>query len=323
VCLDGGNLQDSNMIAPQLKPVQEWNLDYVRQLQASESEWLDFKQSKWLTPDEGFSNRLSTYISAFANYSGGYLVIGCIDPKPDQLIEPDEGVDFSMKNGLQGWLEDKIHALVDPPISRLGVHLIPLAEGANRGIVVIRIEPSADAPHQARDKIFYQRVGSKLKGLSTQHIHDIRNRQRNPDVVVTLKLNLWQYDDHDNPRSNLLWTIDNTSNVLCRHFGIKIKAPTQFQGQGLFYPKPHYLSQDPDHEDLKYFTLSANNAGASPLFPKSQLHGKIPVHFPVKYEKGWRTPAEFEVIAYADSAEAKHFSINQFEVTNIRICPPG
>ena len=195
-------------MTPQLKPIQDWTLKYIRQLPASECEWLDFKQSKWLTADEGFSNRLSTYISAFANYSGGYLVIGCLDPKPDQPVEPDEGVDFSIKNGLQGWLEDKIHALVDPPVSRIGVHLIPLEKGANRGIVVMRIDPSADAPHQARDKVFYQRVGSKLKGLSTQHILDIRNRQRHPDVVVTLKLNLWNYDDRDNPRSNLLWTIE-------------------------------------------------------------------------------------------------------------------
>jgi hypothetical protein len=311
------------MTTPQLKPIQEWTIEYIRQLPASECEWLDFKQSKWLTEDEGFSNRLSIYISAFANYSGGYLVIGCLDPKPDKPVEPDDGVDFSIKNGLQGWLEDKIHALVDPPVSRLGVRLIPLEKGTNRGIVVIRIESSADAPHQARDKVFYQRVGSKLRGLSTQHIHDIRNRQRNPDVVVTLKLNLWQYDNPDNPRSNLLWTIENTSNVLCRHFAIKIKAPTQFQGQGLFYPKPHYISTDSDDEEQKYFTLSANNAGGSPLFPKSQLHGKIPVSFPMNYDRGWRTPGDFEVTAYADGSEAKRFTINQFDVTSIRISRPN
>ena len=310
------------MITAQLKPIQDWNLKYVRQLPSSESEWLDFKDSRWLTSDK-FEENLSRYVSAFANYSGGYLVLGCHDPKPNQPIELDDGVDFEIKGGLQGWLEDKIHSLVDPPVSRIGVHLIPLEKGATRGVVVIRIDPGPDAPHQAKDKIFYQRVGSKLKGLSTQHILDIRNRQRHPDVVVTLKLNLWTYDDSDNPRSNLLWTIENTSNVLCRHFGITIKAPTKFQGQGILYQKPVYLSTSPDNDELKYYTLSASNAGGMPLFPKAKLHGKFPIHFPATFDRAFQTPGTFEVVAYADGAEAKYFTINQFEVTSISNSHPS
>lgn len=309
------------MTTSQLKPLQEWSIEYIRLLSTSECEWLDFKQSKWLTTDEAFANNLSKYISAFANYSGGYLVIGCYDPTPDQAIEPDEGVDFSIKNGLQGWLEDKIHALVDPPVCRFGIQLIPLKKGANRGVVVIRIDSSTDAPHQAKDKIFYQRVGSKLKGLSTQHILDIRNRQTNPEVLITLKLNLWQFDDHENPHSNLMWTIENTSNVLCLHYGIKINAPIHFQGAGIFYPEPSYISTSPNNENLKYFTLSTSNAGGTPLFPKAKLSGKFPVHYPLEFDRTFQTLTDFEVIAYADSAEAKHFNISQFEVASVRMHP--
>mgnify|MGYP001351587191 CR=1 FL=1 len=131
-----GRYRGAAMSVPQLAPLHEWTIEYVKRLPTTELEWLDFKQSPWLKPDEATFNKLSTYVSAFANYSGGYLVIGCKNPQPGMELEFDEGVDFSMKNGLQDWLEDKIPGLVDPPISGIGVQPIPFGVGGNFGLVV-------------------------------------------------------------------------------------------------------------------------------------------------------------------------------------------
>lgn len=308
------------MTTPQLKPIQEWTIDFIRQLPASECEWLDFKDSRWILSDK-IDESLSKYVSAFSNYGGGYLIIGCNDPKPDRPIEPDSGVDFAIKGGVQGWLEDKIHALVDPPASRIGVHLIPVEVGTNRGVVIIRIEPSQDAPHQAKDKIFYQRVGSKLKGLGTQHIHDIRNRQQHPDIIVTLELNVWEYDDKKDPSSNLMWTVENTSNVFCRHFGLHIKAPISLNGTAVGYSDPHYMDTDPDDETRRCFKVTVNNPLNSPLFPKAKLKGNIPVTYGGRWDPPHETSGEIKVVAYADAAPPKIFTFSQFDIAKVRMHP--
>lgn len=297
------------MIA-QLKPLHEWDLAYVENLPPVESEWLDFKASRWLKDEGKVLQNLSCYVSAFANYSGGYLVIGCHDPSPEQPVKFDEGADFSIKGGLQGWLEDVIYSLVSPPVSRIGVRLLPFPRDPVRGVVIIRIDPSGDAPHQARDLIFYQRVGSKLKGLSTQHILDIRSRIRRPEILVSLELHLWRYETRKEPKSNLLWKVENVSDSLCRHFGLNIMAPTQCRGRATGYADPNYLEDDSTDPNLKYFRVSAGNNMRSPLFPKARWKGNIPVSFGGTWDDKHETLDSFLVTAYADSAPPKKFTFN-------------
>lgn len=308
------------MTAPQLAPLHEWTLEYVKNLPVTEIEWLDFKESRWLTTEEKTFNSLSHYVSAFANYGGGYLVIGFKDPVPGKPLEFDGGVDFSIKNGIQNWLEDKIPSLVDPPISRISVQPIPLATGDSFGVVVIRIEPSDDAPHQARDKIFYQRVGTKNRGLGTQHVMDIRNRQRHADITVRLTLTVFEHDDKDDPQGNLMWEVMNPSNVFCRHIAVVIKAPLLLNGRALAYEDSH-VREDKDDPSVSYFHLSAGN-GLSPLFPKATLSGR----FQVKLMSGpWQPPKKtcdsFSVRAYADGAPPKEFTILQSEVATVHFHP--
>ncbi len=308
------------MSHPQLAPLHEWTIEYLKGLPTTELEWLDFKQSAWLKTDEMTFNKLSAYVSAFANYSGGYLVIGCKNPQPGIELEFDEGVDFSMKNGIQGWLEDKIPGLVDPPVSSMSVQPIPFDAGDNFGIVVIRIEPSSDAPHQARDKIFYQRVGSKNKGLGTQHIMDIRNRRKHPEVSVSLALNVFEHEDDDDPAGFLRWEVENLTDVFCRHIAIVMKAPTTLEGKALIYPDGE-LGDDPDRPGIKVIRVSAGNA-LSPLFPRGKLRGKISVRLANgTWKQEHVTSDSFEVRAYADGAPAKNFTILQSDIATIRFHP--
>lgn len=308
------------MAIPQLLPIHEWTLDYVRLLPTSELEWLDFKQSAWLKPDEQTFLKLSTYVSAFANYSGGYLVIGCKNPQSGVPLELDEGVDFSIKNGIQDWLEDKIPPLVDPPVSGIGIQAIPFTPGGNVGIVVIRIEPSPDAPHQARDKIFYQRVASKNKGLGTQHVMDIRNRKRHPEVNVTLRLTVFEHEDSDDVRGNLMWEIENISDIFCRHVAIVIKAPLSLKGRALAY-EDSYVENEEGDPGISFFRLSAGN-GLQPLFPRGKLMGRFTVRLMSGQWKPQRqTSDSFLVRAYADGCPAKEFIIPQEEVATVLFHP--
>jgi len=110
---------------PQLREIGTWDEAYLATLPAAEFDWLDFKRSAWLAVDDPkWIDRVSHYLSAFANYDGGYLVIGVIDPKTSTKIQCDGGVDQSIKNGLKDWVEDKFPTLVDPRLDRISVQEI-------------------------------------------------------------------------------------------------------------------------------------------------------------------------------------------------------
>jgi hypothetical protein len=99
------------------------DLTYVRGLPVGEFDWLEFKDSRWLDLTKCL-DKLSEYASAYANYDGGYLVIGIKNPRHGHAIETDDGVPLNIKPDLKGWLEDIIPTLTDPPLQRLSVHLI-------------------------------------------------------------------------------------------------------------------------------------------------------------------------------------------------------
>src|SRR5438445_3452996 len=147
----------------QLAPLAKWSSEYILQLPRDEFDWLDFKRSAWLTLDADCLDNLSRYLSAWANYEGGYLVIGVFVDAGQ--LNADEGVDLTQKGGLKDWLEDKVPLLVDEPLGRIGVAAIPHEAAANRGFVVIHVPGSQRAPHQARNHKFYTRNGSKLLPL--------------------------------------------------------------------------------------------------------------------------------------------------------------
>lgn len=310
------------MAISQLAPLHEWDLEYVKNLPCTELEWLDFKDSRWLGTDDKTFRDMSPYISAFSNYSGGYLVIGCSDPKSGHPVQFDTGVELNLKGGVKEWLEDKIPGLVDPPVSRIEVAVLPFAPGGDRGLVVIRIAPSDEAPHQAKDKIFYQRVGTKNRALGTQQIMDVRNRQRHPIIGIRMTLTLFQIDDADRPHGNLLWEVENLSDVFCRHVAVVIRAPSMIDGRALAY-LDSTMERMEDCAELSCVRLSKGN-GANPLFPRGKLHGRFPVSIGTG---GWTPPHEttdsFHVKVFADSAPVREFVISQSDIATILVHPRG
>jgi hypothetical protein len=87
----------------QLQPIGKWTLEYLQELPSIELDWLDYKASAWLKIDSITFEEFSKYLSAYANFDGGYLIIGATNPTPGNPLQLDGGVDFTLKNGIQGW----------------------------------------------------------------------------------------------------------------------------------------------------------------------------------------------------------------------------
>jgi Schlafen, AlbA_2 len=306
------------MSGPQLEPLASWTRDYVLSLPRSEFDWLDFKRSAWLSLDSECLDKLSCYVSAWANYEGGYLIIGIENPTESGQLEVDEGVDLKAKGNLKSWLEDKVPTLVDEPLERVGVHTIPAETSSDRGMVIIHIPASSAAPHQARDGKFYTRLGSKLHPLPRRAIFDIANRRKHPRVVSSLLVNLFNPDVRD--RGSLIWEARNESNVFCRHVGAIIQLPVKFKRAFLFF-KDGLLESD--SENGSFWVVSAGNGIGQPLFPRSSLKRKVKAQLVPKItdksgEVLDRTIGSIKVRTFADGAPYLDQEFSPDEVIHIR-----
>ncbi len=307
-----------------LRAIGYWDLEYISELPSIELDWFECKASAWLTSDNERLIELSTYLSAFANYDGGYLLIGAKNPTDGQPFQLDEGVDFSYKNGVSGWLEDKLPNLVEPRLPRIQVQAIPLAVGATRGPVVVYVPPSTEAPHQALDKRFYSRTGTKRNQLGTTAILDIAHRQKNPVLSVRIFFNLWEVDLRKPPQSNLRWEITNTSNVICQHFGLELKVPMMYEGKPIVFEKPAYLEDD---HGKCFWHIFAHNRLGQPLFPKATAGRNAPAKYGGEFQPGPGQPARTETLdaveirLFADEAPFQDFSFPLHEV--LRLHSPG
>ena len=256
-----------------LKDISQWYLTYVSGFPVGEFDWLDFKDSRWLDLTPKCLDKLSEYVSAFANYGGGYLVIGIRDPKPGHAIETDEGVPLDIKNDLKSWLEDIIPNLTDPPVQRLNVHLVsdPTTQSPVAGhvLVVVHIQPSDAAPHQARDRKYYTRIGTKLSAVGHQAVLDILNRRRNPTVRTEVFVNINRHGG----KHNVFWRVTNLSNVFARYVMSRIDVPIYIHYTYIKFSVDTMRVLDDGQTTV--WPLIASNHLAQPLFP----HGTIARQF--------------------------------------------
>ena len=93
------------------------------------------------------------------------------------------------KPSTREWLEDIIPTLVDFPLSSFNVYAVQgkgnksqIAEG--RGIFIIEILDSEQAPHQAIDNRYYVRVGGKSRPIGHRLVADIFGRRSYPKIQL-------------------------------------------------------------------------------------------------------------------------------------------
>jgi predicted HTH transcriptional regulator len=146
-----------------LKPIHQWDEDYVVSLPGDEFDWLEYKQSEKFA-DPNWSHDMSKYVSAWANYDGGYMVYGVKNPQSGAPPILDAGVRETIKAKLGDWLDTVIPALVEPPLQKLSTALIhPKSQHspiqAGNVLIAVHIPGSEIAPHQALDHKYYQRLG--------------------------------------------------------------------------------------------------------------------------------------------------------------------
>lgn len=184
-----------------MSEVREWDEDYILGISPGEHNWVEFKDARKLDlnlPGVNVSdvrNELSKQISAFANTGGGTIVYGVADAPAggSRMVDPNGGVSLSIKSGTKEWLEDIIPQLVDLPLTRFNVYVV-LGGGptsgiaAGKGLILVEIPESENAPHQANDHKYYARVGGKSRPIQHRLVLDIMGRIKHPKMNVTCEV---------------------------------------------------------------------------------------------------------------------------------------
>jgi hypothetical protein len=181
-----------------MKPAIEWDETYLLNLPTGEHDWIEIKDSRKLDfslPKGDINeslNELSKQISAFANSGGGTLVYGLENTpigKP-RKIDSFGGVSLNLKNGTKEWLEDVIPDLVDASLINFNVYVLTNQDAEDsliandKGIFLIEIPSSEQAPHQANDNKYYARVAGKSRPLGHQFVSDIFGRAKYPKMQL-------------------------------------------------------------------------------------------------------------------------------------------
>ena len=185
-----------------MKPVAEWDEAYILSLPVGEFDWLEVKGRRSLdltlpnVAESAVLETLSKELSALANSGGGTLVYGLSDPKPGDVEwhVDNGGVAVGVKrNGTREWLETVIPHQMEPALERFNVYAVPPSApqsqiGAGRALFVIEIPDSQQAPHQATDKRYYARVGSRARPIGHRLIVDIMNRRQHPKLELGFRM---------------------------------------------------------------------------------------------------------------------------------------
>jgi hypothetical protein len=110
---------------------------------------------------------------------------------PNGWAVDDGGVALSIKGKMstREWLEDVIPNLVEESLVNFNVYVITkgsensqIEEG--RGVLVVEVGDSDQAPHQASDNKYYARVGGKSRPIGHRLVTDIYNRRQHPKMVL-------------------------------------------------------------------------------------------------------------------------------------------
>jgi hypothetical protein len=251
-----------------LRELSTWDEDYVSSLPTAEFDWIDYKASEKLT-DPAWPHEMSKYVSAWANYDGGYILFGVRHSKDGSDLEIDGGVPLTCKPNLLDWLDDVIPGLVEPPLPKLSTCLIhPRATHSqiNPGhvLVVIHVPESAISPHQARDRKYYQRLGRKLEPLRHRAVLDIIGRRRHP----TLRTKILVHIGYTKPK--IFWQLENTGSTMALHWKAAIRFPTKIGKSHVTVPNSKaILGCTEDGRSFVEFRIS--KALGSPLFPGSDI----------------------------------------------------
>jgi hypothetical protein len=214
-------------------------VDLVNVRKEREGYNLDYKADIG-NPDKA-KKELSKDISAFANSSGGYLILG-IDKNYDFV-----GIEDTIQSkSTDEWINQILSSNIEPPVFYFDPRIIHLSE-SKKVIVVIHVPESTRKPHIVREwNKYYIRVNDSSKSANHIQIRDMfemSKRRTDEFNEFIVKKNL--YDD-DSPEfgQNL-----NSKQLLCDIKSI-IKKPIPLILFSLF---PKYPNDEKIHLSFQNF----------------------------------------------------------------------
>lgn len=180
-----------------MKPVHEWNEEFILNLPLGEFDWYEAKGRRALdltlanVQERDVRQTLSVAVSAFANSGGGVLVYGLKNPDTTagQWQVDDGGISTSIQHDTREWLETVIPHLVDFPLTTFNVYAIlpntPTSHiRSGRALYVIDIPDSPLAPHQAQDNKYYIRTAGRSRPINHRLVTDIIGRRQYPKLEL-------------------------------------------------------------------------------------------------------------------------------------------
>ncbi len=136
---------------------------------------LDYKDSMALQRSDAKKREISKDVSSFANSDGGQLVYGMVEQNhlPSNLDVGSDPNDITKE-----WLEQVIMSTIQPRITDVTIHPIPLSTApANRLAYVVTIPRSISGPHQAVDKRYYKRYNFQSAPMEDYEVRDVAARR--------------------------------------------------------------------------------------------------------------------------------------------------
>jgi hypothetical protein len=292
-------------ISSGLKPLADWDEDYVMALPTAEFDWIEYKASDKFA-DPSWEQDMSKYVSAWANYDGGYIVFGVKDPRCDESLIIDGGVPVKIKPRLADWLDEVIPHLVEPPLQKVSTCLIPSRSEKSKiapgnVLVAIHIPESDGAPHQALDHKYYQRLGRKLHPLKHRAIQDIMGRRRFPKIRTTILV----HTGGGLSEPSVFWRMENIGAALARHWKVIIKFPTKINKQDVVFPDEQ-IRYCETSDGKSFIELRIPQGMGSPLFPESDISHSFKL-LPCRHQHPLKpSVADIRVTTFADDMPPFH-----------------
>jgi len=310
-----------------VREAKDWDEDYLDKLPVGEFDWLEVKGRRAVdltltrVRERDVRHNLSKAVCALANSGGGVIVLGLSNPENEWQVD-DGGIDLRMKRpNTREWLEDIIPTLVDLPLTSLNVYAMRRASAdsqiqAGRGVFVLDIADSEQAPHQAIDNKYYARVGGKSRPIGHRLVADILGRRRYPKIELEFEIVSSIYIARDpfplhvdtkppqrKRRVDLILRGRNVGRVYARYVSGFIRLPVSL------LPYPEFQLEDADLEDIdgaQYILRVVDNTRRDVV--KGGLFGASeygpswfdPILPNLAHTWKWELPADFHMEAVTD-----------------------
>lgn len=329
-----------------MKEVRDWKERDLINLPPGEFDWFEAKGRRGIdltlpnVDENQVRETLSKAVSAFANSGGGTLCYGLVKIGNQWQVD-DGGVSLTVKTpNTREWLEDVIPRIVEPELRRFNVYEIT-ARGkqsqieGGRGVFLIDIPDSEQAPHQAQNNKYYGRIGGKSKPLGHRFVADIFGRRKDPQLTLEFRMKASYYHERSfgiEPRYSYGATTEisarkrkvelrvlakNIGRVYAQYINCFIYIPEEFADEEhRNYRTPHPVSwsegryfkysEDNTHRDVIKVNLTGpSEYGPSryePILPGMTLMWSIDMLSTLTIDQLKQSTGEIHWRLYADNA---------------------